>query len=160
VRRAIFGILLAALVAGSLDLAFAFWYFGQRGRSPEWILQSIAAGWLGAPAFSGGTNAAALGAASHYAILAVAAGLFLVACRTSRAIAAHPLIAGALYGVCIYAVMQFVVIPLSAFPYRPARAWRGVLTMLAVHVLLVGIPLAAIVRNVALTRPSRSSTRR
>ena len=40
-------VLFGALVAGTLDLAYAFTAYGLKGIAPLGILQSIAAGWLG-----------------------------------------------------------------------------------------------------------------
>jgi hypothetical protein len=149
-RHAIAGVFLGAVAAGVFDLMFAFWFFGMRGRSPEWILQSIAAGWLGAPAFGGGLTVAVLGAVSHFAIMLVAATLFYLACRHWRILRAHPVAAGLAFGVAIYVVMNFVVVPMSAFPYRPSHALRTVIISLAAHMLLVGLPIAMAVCHVGL----------
>lgn len=149
---ALAAIVCGALVAGMLDLAFAFWFFGARGRTPMWILQSIGAGWLGQRAFEGGWHTAALGAVSHFAIMLVAAAIFYVACSKLRVIANRPIIAGLAFGAAMYVVMNFVVLPLSAFPFRPSYPWRSVLTLLAVHMLLVGVPIALAARYLA--RPS------
>jgi hypothetical protein len=150
--NAAIGIVVGALFAGIFDLMFAFWFFGQRGRSPTWILQSIAAGWLGQPAFGGGMPAALLGLVSHFGILLVAAGIFHAACRRLRVVADHALIAGLLLGVAIYVVMNFIVIPLSAFPYHPSYPLRAVLPLLAAHMLLVGLPIALAVRYIGVRR--------
>lgn len=149
-QHAVAGVVLGALAAGVFDLMFAFWFFGMFGRSPEWILQSIAAGWLGAPAFEGGLTVAVLGAVSHFAIMLVAATLFHFACRHWRILAAHPVTSGLAFGAGIYVVMNFVVVPLSAFPYRPPHALRTVIISLAAHMLLVGLPIAIAVCHVGL----------
>jgi len=157
-QDAVAGVVLGALAAGVFDLMFAFWFFGMRGRSPEWILQSIAAGWLGAPAFGGGVPVAVLGAVSHFAIMLVASTLLYFACLRWRILAAHPVTAGLAFGAAIYVVMNFVVVPLSAFPYRPPHALRTVIISLAAHMLLVGLPIAMAVCHVGLrgTRTRRN----
>ena len=142
-------IVCGALIAGLLDLAFAFWFFGARGRTPMWILQSIGSGWLGQRAFEGGSLTAALGAVSHFGIMLVAATIFYVACSRLRVVASHPIIAGLAFGAAMYVVMNFVVLPLSAFPFRPSYPWRSALTLLAVHMLLVGVPIALAARYLA-----------
>jgi hypothetical protein len=150
--NALSGIVVGALLAGSFDLLFAFWFFGTRGRSPTWILQSIAAGLMGRPAFDGGTPAALLGLMSHFGILFVAAAIFHLACRRLKVVADHALIAGLLFGAVIYVVMNFIVVPLSAFPYRPSYPLRSVLPTLAAHMLLVGLPIALAVRYIGVRR--------
>jgi hypothetical protein len=147
-------IVYGALIAGVLDLLFAFWFFGARGRTPLWILQSIGAGWLGQRAFDGGAAAAALGALSHFAIMLIAATIFYVACSRLRLVANHAVGVGMAFGAAMYVVMTFVVLPLSAFPFRPSYPWRSVLTLLAVHMLLVGVPIAVAARYFA-TRSRR-----
>lgn len=46
-------ILWGGLIAGALDLLYAFVWYGPRGVSPVRILQSIASGLLGADAYEG-----------------------------------------------------------------------------------------------------------
>jgi hypothetical protein len=154
-RNAGLGIVVGAALAGCFDLIFAFWFFGARGRSPTWILQSIAAGWMGEPAFSGGMAAALLGLFSHFCILLVAAAVFHAASRRLKLVRDHAIVAGLLFGAAIYVVMNFVVIPVSAFPYRPAHTMRAVLPMLSAHMLLVGLPIALAVRYIGLRRNGR-----
>jgi hypothetical protein len=153
--KAALGIVVGAALAGSFDLIFAFWFFGARGRSPTWILQSIAAGWMGESAFSGGMPAALLGLVSHFCILLVAAAIFYAASRRLKLVGDHAVVSGLLFGVAIYVVMNFVVIPVSAFPYRPLHPMRAVLPMLAAHMLLVGLPIALAVRYIGLRRHGR-----
>jgi hypothetical protein len=51
-------------------------------------------------------------------------------------------LAGAAYGLAVYAVMNYVVLPLSAFPQRAGPATLVLALGLLVHVVLVGIPIA------------------
>src|SRR5690349_17957321 len=106
-------ILLGAVVVGTLDLLDALIFFGLRGARPERILQSIASGLLGAGSFEGGAAAAALGLVLHFVI----AFLIVLTCyaiaRAAPALVTRPLVAGPIYGLAAYAVMNYVVIPLS-----------------------------------------------
>lgn len=142
-------IVLGGLVAGLLDLlfAFAFWWFAH-GIGPVGILHSIAAGWLGRPAaYAGGSAAAVLGAVSHFGIAIVMAAVFWLAARSRPILARYPWRAGAGYGVILFVVMNYVVVPLSAIgPRYPA--WQPTLLLhLAVHMLLVGVPCALAARR-------------
>ena len=53
----------AALIGGTaaalLDIVYAFVWLGINDRSPLWVLQSVASGWLGRGAFTGGWSAGA-----------------------------------------------------------------------------------------------------
>jgi uncharacterized membrane protein YagU involved in acid resistance len=56
-------------------------------------------------------------------------------------------LAGLLYGICVYFVMNFVVLPLSAFPtqmtYTPVRMAINIVA----HMVLFGLPIALATRT-------------
>ncbi|MDR3388503.1 MAG: hypothetical protein P4L92_15755 [Rudaea sp.] len=138
-------VLMAGAIAGSLDLAFAFSFYGLHGASPLRILQSIASGLLGMSAFTGGWMAAALGAVCHYFILIVAAFLYLAASRRFVALSRHAIVCGLLYGVAIYLFMHFIVLPLSAAPsFKPIPG--AVYGELMSH-FTVGLSIALVMRR-------------
>jgi hypothetical protein len=146
-RRPLFAIFLGGFIAATLDLTYACITNGQYGKSPLWVFQSVATGWLGADAFSGGAMAGAVGFSSHYAILFVAAALYFAASRKAPALSRQAVACGALFGVAVYLFMNFVVLPLSAFPYKlsypPLRLIEGFFT----HALFVGVPIALCIRR-------------
>ena len=145
------------MVAGTLDLAYATTFWGlQLGYTPLQILQSVATGWLGRDAYAGGWPAALLGAASHYAIAVAMATAFYLAARRLRMLALRPMAYGALYGLVLYAVMTYVVVPLSNAGNGQLPAWRWEnLSHIAGHVLLVGIPCAFGARRALVRGASR-----
>lgn len=143
-RRAILG---GGLIAATLDLGYAFTAWGMKGVAPERILQSVASGWLGTAAFQGGAVAALLGAVSHYGILLVAASLYWLASDRLTALADKPEWFGPLYGLVIYGVMNYLVVPLSAAPPRPGMPpWDLLLGGLLIHAFGVGLPIALATR--------------
>ena len=107
------------LIVGTADILDAFIFFGLRGTRPVRILQGIASGILGRDAFSGGAATAALGAVLHYFIAFAIVWVFLAASRRLPALARRPWLYGPLYGLVVYAVMNYVVIPLSLVTVRP-----------------------------------------
>lgn len=134
-------------VAGTLDIVYAIARQAGRGRSPEWTLQSVASGWLGEDAFTSGGVGAALGLLSHFAILLVAAGLFVLASRRLPALRAHAAISGLAFGVLVYLFMNFVVLPLSAFPFDLTYTAGRLLEGFVSHAVLVGLPIALAARG-------------
>ena len=138
-------LLLGALTVGTLDLLDAFVFFGLRGVPPIRILQSIASGWLGKASYSGGVPTAILGLASHFLIATGIVATYLLASRAMPVLARKPFVFGPLYGLAVYAVMNYVVIPLSAAasakPSPPVLA-NGLL----IHLLGVGLPSALFAR--------------
>lgn len=140
-------VLLAALVGGTCDIVYALLYYGWKGVPALRLLQSIASGLLGQDAFAGGFNAALLGLALHYAILLVAAALFLEASRRLAWLRAHAVAAGALFGLAIYGVMNLVVLPLSAYPFPLRFPLATTVTGVLVHMFLIGVPISLLTRR-------------
>lgn len=138
---------LAGAAGATGDLAYALLFYGWKGVPAERILQSIASGLLGAAAFKGGAATAALGLALHYGIVIVAAFVFWLVARRRAWLRDEPITAGLLYGVAIYAVMNFVVLPLSAYPFPMNFPLLRTATGLLAHMVLVGLPIALLTRR-------------
>ncbi len=139
--------LAGGLLAGTFDIAYAIAYWALRAEVPPMrILQSVAAGALGRASYEGGWPTAALGLALHFVIaLSMAAAYFLAAQRIP-ALVERPWRWGVAYGLLLYAVMNYVVVPLSAAGQGSAEPlWVGL--SLAVHALLVGVPIALCTRR-------------
>src|SRR5215831_1090116 len=107
-------ILWGGLVAGTLDAVDSVIAFGTQGLSTIQVLQYIASGALGRSAFQGGLLTAALGAAFHFGIAWVAAGMFVFATRRLEIFKTQAVTAGLLYGAAVYFFMNYLVLPLSA----------------------------------------------
>lgn len=140
-------VLAGGLVAGTLDIVFATSFWGLKADVPgQRILQSVASGLLGRVAFDGGLQTATLGLVLHYLIaLCMALAYYVVARRWPMA-RDLPVRAGAIYGFFLYLLTILVVIPLSAAQSASRDpVWIGL--SLAVHMLLIGIPIALFVRQ-------------
>jgi len=88
-----------------------------RGRTPpERVLQFIASGLEGKAAFAQGWAGAALGLALHYAISLGWVALFVVIVRAAPRLLRWAWVFGVVYGLAMYAVMNFVVLPLTRVP--------------------------------------------
>ena len=132
-------LLAGTLAVGILDITDAFIFFWLRsGVRPTRILQSIAAGLLGREtAVAGGLATAMLGLGLHFFIAFMIVLAYHLASRRLRALVTRPVVCGVLYGVAVYAVMNFIVLPLSAAP-AGAVLVNGVL----IHIFGVGLPAA------------------
>lgn len=149
------GVVVGGFVAATLDIIYACVRNAGFGRSPTWVLQSVASGWQGRGAFDGGLASAALGLGSHYLILLVAAFLYLLASRRVPSMRTRAVAFGALFGIGVYLFMNFVVLPLSAFPFKLSYPAMRLIEGFASHALFVGIPIAVAIRRFA--GPARSS---
>lgn len=137
------------LIAGVLDLAgacVASWL--RAGVRPVRVMQSISSGLLGSAAYSGGAKTATLGVVLHFFIATVWTVVFYAASRKLRFLLDQPILWGLVYGVIVWTFMNFVVLPLSAFP--PSRTppnLTGRMIGLLIIMFCVGLPIAIIVRR-------------
>lgn len=140
-------ILYGGLVAGGLDLAYAIVINAMRGIEPVRIMQSISSGLLGSDAYSEGAASAALGVVLHFLMMFVICGIYYAASRRLSVLTERPIVLGLAYGVAVYVVMSFVVLPLSAFPHQVSHAPSSVAVASAAMLFCVGLPIALIVRR-------------
>lgn len=131
-------ILVGGLSAAALDFAAACIV---NRLPPITIGQAIASGLLGRAAFQGGPGAALLGAAAHTGILLVAAALYVLAASRWGLLTRRAVLIGPLYGIVVWMVMNWIVVPLSAASLRPPSA-TDIAVQLVIHALLVGLPIA------------------
>ncbi len=144
--RAVAAIFWAGLIAGVMDITAAFVTWALQGVSPIIILQGIASGLLGPKAFVGGWKTAALGLVCHFVIAFSAATVFYVASRKITFMTRRPIVSGILYGVAVYLVMYWIVMPLSNFHKRPF-SWSATVIAVITHMICVGTPISLVVNR-------------
>jgi hypothetical protein len=146
-------IAVATLVAGTLDIASAIILTLLHGKSVTGMLQGVASGPFGAWPHASGWLGAMAGLMVHFAIMAVMAAAFAVVARGLPRLRERWLAYGAGYGVLLYLVMYWIVLPLR-FPGAGGASGGvgGILIPLAIHILLVGIPIAAIIGKSSVQR--------
>jgi hypothetical protein len=145
--NAFLAIFWGGLACGVLDITQACIAWGLRGVRPARVFQSVASGLLGARAFKGGAATVLLGAALHFFIAFVAAGVYYVASRKLTFLVQRPILWGMIYGQVVFLVMNFVVLPLSAIHRWPTFSVPLIVTGPIGHMFLVGLPIALAVRR-------------
>lgn len=138
-------IVIAWLVVGVLDISSAIVIWLTRGMTITRGLQGIAAGLLGKNSYEGGVATAALGLAIHFFVALVVVSIFYIASRKIPFLTRQALISGVLYGIGVYLVMYWAVLP-TAFPTFRHRLGNDALAI-AIHICLIGLPTALIVRR-------------
>ena len=136
---------LGGLVAGTIDITYACTFWGiKAGVLPPRIFQSVAAGLLGRDAaVAGGWSTAALGLVLHYCIATTVAFVFYTAARYAPGLWRRPWLWGALYGVAVYGVMTYIVVPLSRAGGgggKPNVLW--ITLSILIHAFGIGVPVA------------------
>ncbi len=143
-QRLLVAILVGGFVAGTFDLILAFLMYG-RGMP-----RGIASGLLGSRAFQGGMTSWILGVVLHYVIAFGAAAIYCLASRELGFLKNNWVVCGLFYGIAIFLVMNLVVLPLSAVPFKVGPfSVQGMRQGLLVHMVFIGLPIAFSLRRFA-----------
>jgi uncharacterized membrane protein YagU involved in acid resistance len=173
--KIVWAILLGGLAAGALDILYAFVVYGplSYGVTPEQVLQSVAAGWIGRDASrAGGMETAVLGLGMHFLLATIMAAIYVLLASRITMLTRQAVVWGLVYGFILYVAMNYVVVPLSAAganevfassfaeaSERLSRAFSEVrggggsdypwlLTgTILTHTVLVGLPIALIAKR-------------
>jgi hypothetical protein len=138
-------ILLAGLLAGFLDGLDAVVFIGViRGIPLARVFQFIASGLVGVRAFHGGTATVLLGVAVHFFIAISVAAVYYALSLKMTAMRRLPILWGSLFGITVFAVMHYVIVPLSVAPRQPQASFASLANLILAHILFVGVPVALI----------------
>ena len=141
--------LLVALLDGLAAVTLYAWILGV--TTPVRIFQGIASALVGPAAFEGGVPMLLLGLLMHTGVALGWATVYAVlwanwpALRARTATAGGALLAGALYGPCVWLAMRFLILPLTHAYLQPVTSWRF-LAMIGIHVVAVGTPITLLLR--------------
>ena len=135
-------VLTGGLIAGTFDIVYACTFWAIRAHvAPTRIFQSVATGVLGPASYEGGAATAALGLAFHFFNAITMSVIYWLVSRRLTFLQQRPLLFGPIYGIIIYLVMNYVVIPLSYARRGPDEVvWVGLSVL--VHMFLIGTPMA------------------
>ncbi|GAA5074278.1 hypothetical protein [Lysobacter panacisoli] len=116
-------VMLGGLLVAIGDIVFAttLW-FSWDAAGLQRVFQTIAVGVLGQASYDGGTGSAVLGAVLHVFMAIMFVVIYTVVARRRPALLLHPVTLGMAYGVVLYVVMNFVVMPLSRVGRSPSFA--------------------------------------
>ena len=149
-------ILLGGIIAAALDIGAASLI---TGRSPAFITQVIAGGLLGKATFDGGIGTMILGVVLQEAMGVLIAAIYVALLKFVPALLRQWILSGLVYGVVIFFVMNYVVVPLSAWKsaahFTPAKFAANMAAMLA-----FGLIVAFFCRHVVSAQPARNESAR
>lgn len=135
------GILLGGFFAGLADFIYPTVNTVLEGGSWMRPWKGVASGVFGPSAHEGGIGMVAIGTAFHFFICLSAAALLYLIARHVKWIPRHWIPLGILYGIAFLAVMNYVILPLSAIG-RSIYPLEGIHITAFFHTLLVGWPTA------------------
>jgi uncharacterized membrane protein YagU involved in acid resistance len=105
----------AGLLAGTIDIGAAS---AINAAAPDRVLRAVASGLIGRAAAHGGPWVPILGMVLQWAMSIVIAAVFLAAAAKAPILLRRWIPAGIAYGVIIFFVMNYVVVPLSAAVFK------------------------------------------
>jgi hypothetical protein len=141
---------LGAIVAGTFDICWATTSsYLRSGVAPTRVLQFVASGALGPSAFQGGAATAAAGLGFHYLNAFLVTAAFFAVAAGLPSLARRPFVVGPLFGILVYVVMNYIVVPYSRIGPRPRRPMVVAVPELLVHMFLIGLPIALAARAAA-----------
>jgi hypothetical protein len=140
-------IVITGLIVGAMDITSAFIIAISRGSTVTRLLQFVASGLIGQKAFTGGAATAVLGLGLHFVIAFSLVAVFYATSRRLGFMLRHAVLAGVVYGLIVFGVMNLIVLPLSAA--RPRHSLTGDLIQIGIHMFVIGLPTSLLVRRLS-----------
>ncbi|NML06383.1 hypothetical protein [Sphingomonas sp. G-3-2-10] len=138
-------IIVATLIAGTLDILAAIGMTLSKGREIDAMLRYVGSGvWPDAAKLQ--ATGASAGLAVHYGLMAIMAAVFVLAANLIPALKRQWLLWGLLYGLATYVAMNLVAVPLRFGTPLPHSAMQ-IVPQLLFHLFLVGVPIAWVARK-------------
>jgi hypothetical protein len=146
-REILIGVLLGGVIAGAADIAAASLIYG---RNPAFIAQLIAGGLLAKATFAGGMQTVILGTALQEAMGVLIAAIYAALSRFAPVLRRRWVASGLAYGVVVFFVMNYFVVPLSAWRSKPHFTFESFVENMAA-MLLFGLIVSFFSRRTAET---------
>ena len=142
------GILVAGLIVGVLDAVAANAHaYLLRGTPPAAVWRYVASAVFGKSAGTGGPEMVVWGLLFHLTVAIGWTGLFFVAYPRIRFLSANMVVAGMAYGLFVWLMMNFVVVPLTRITMGPIRLTTGTVLMILIHLFVIGVPISYLARR-------------
>lgn len=140
-RSFFFSALKAGLIIGVLDASAAsLQAYMMRGATPDKVFIFVASGAFGQDANEGGSIMALIGLAFHFIIAITWTLIFYAAYPKINILQTNKILTGILYGLFIWVMMNFVVIPSSLIGIRPFNLASASI-QIAIHLFMIGLPI-------------------
>ena len=139
-------VLQTCLLTGTLDALAAILISYK--IPPAVIFKFIASGWFGREAMSGGTSMVLYGLIFHYLIAAFfTVTLFWLYPQIIKLVK-NKYLAGILYGLVIWVIMNYIVLPMTNIPKSHGRLELiSLLKGISALIICIGLPVALIADN-------------
>jgi len=139
-------ILIAGLVAGTIDIlaAISVYVLIMKRITTTQLLQGIARGVFGKPAFEGGIKMALAGLGFHFIIAFSFTIFYFFIFPFIPFLKKQRIICGLLYGIFVWCVMNLAILPLLHIADIPTK-WDSMARGAIILMLCIGLPISLIV---------------
>ncbi len=136
-------ILITGLIVGVLDaMAASVYSYVLFGSTPDKVFRYVASGFFGKEALSGGMSIAAWGLFFHFTVAMGWTALFYFLYPKISFFSSSKYISGIGYGIFIWLMMNFVVIPLSNVPPSTFHFTIRTAIMIGIHMFIIGVTIS------------------
>ena len=143
-------VIIATVVAGTLDILSAFVYAIMANGTPLGVLRGVGSAVVDRDAFANPYILPAIGLALHFAIMLVMAAVYVLVASRVALLNRLSVLSGVGYGLVLWGVMYWVILPQrwpTMFPVDPRLDLKGFGEDLFSHIVLVGIPIALVAKS-------------
>ncbi len=136
-------ILLSGLIVGTFDaVAASVFSYGFSGASPDRVFRYVASGIFGKEALTGGMSVAVWGLFFHYIVATGWTALFYFLHPIISGLSSSKYLTGIAYGLFIWLMMNFAVVPLSNVPPSVFHFTIRTAVMIMIHMFVIGVPIS------------------
>jgi hypothetical protein len=142
------GVLVSGSIVGAMDAVAANTHaYLLRGTPPAAVWRYVASAVFGKSAGAGGLEMVFAGLVFHFMVAIGWTGLFFVLYPRLRFFSANTFVAGMAYGLFVWLMMNFVVVPMTRITMAPIRLTTGTVLMILIHLFVIGVPIAYLARR-------------
>ena len=142
---------IGGLIIGAIHLVIQAWivFILILKLAPSFTIgaQYIASGVIGNAAYTGGFATALLGVILEVVMTIIIAGIFIFSADRIPLLRKNVIVGSLLYGIGVFVVMNFVVLPLSAATVSAPPPMGLLIEIIVEHMLLIGLPLGILVQR-------------
>jgi hypothetical protein len=142
----------SGLIIGCLDASAAsLQAYMVNGVSPDRVFAFVASGAFGQSAYEGVSMMALIGLAFHFVIAIGWTFIFYAIYPKLTFLQSKKILTGMAYGLLIWLIMNFVVIPLSLIGLRPFNVTSAII-QIVIHLFVIGVPISYLTTKFYSTR--------
>jgi len=132
-------ILVITLIAGTLDGLAAVVFLAKMKFAATF--RYIASAVFGKAAFEDGEKMIVAGILLHYFITFIFVNIYMIVSVNSVLLKKHKLMAGIIYGIIVWSVMNLLIVPLTQIPHAKFNMERAIMNCI-ILIFCIGLPIS------------------